>query len=133
MTLMRYKKIIIAVLLMAFTGQSLAALAMSCQVTGKTLLSAAQIMMPSMNHSQMVMDHLANISNDHQHSSNDKQAASCCKLMGQSCSQGNCSLMSVMSTFVLFVEAVISVAVDSYTSVQPLPLVSLPYRPPIFR
>jgi len=131
MSLTGYKKLIVALFLMVFTSQSIAALAMSCQLNSQTKPSSEQAMMAGMDHSMMDMDGSMDMMNHHSMPSSGDQA-DCCKAMGH-CSLSNCSLISVTNTFAVSLVASSSTAIDSYTSVQPLPLISSLYRPPIFR
>ena len=81
MRLTGYKKLIVMLLLMAFTSQSIAALAMSCQMNTQGNTSSEQVMMAGMDHSMMGMDNSMNMINDHSMpSSNSDQKADCCKL-----------------------------------------------------
>jgi len=132
MRLTGYKQFIVALLLMAFTSQSIAALAMSCQLNSQAKPSSEQAMMAGMDHSMMDMDGSMDRMNDHSMPSSGDQKADCCKAMGH-CSLSNCSLISMTNAFAVSLAALSSTAIDSYTSVQPLPLVSSLYRPPIFR
>lgn len=120
-------KLIVALLLMAFTSQSITALAMTCPFGSQTLPSRANAMMVGMDHSKMGMDGSMGMMSDHSMPSSDDQMADCCKAMG------HCSLISVTNTFAISLAVASSAAIDSYTSAQPLPLASSLYRPPIFR
>lgn len=132
MHLTGYKKFIVVLLLLAFTSQSIAALAMSCQLNGQVQPSAEQTMMGDMDHSMMGMDDSMNMMGEHSMPPKGNQMSDCCKAMGH-CSLGNCSLISVTNSFAISLAAFSSAAIDSYISVQPSPLISSLYRPPIFR
>ena len=124
MHLTGYKKLIVALLLLVFTSQSIAALAMSCQLN-----SLVQPMM-GMDHSMMAMDDSMDMMDGHSMPSGD-QTADCCKVMGH-CPMGNC-FPSATSTSTVSFSTFTSTALDSYRSTQPDPLISSLYRPPIFR
>jgi hypothetical protein len=130
MYLTGHKKIITAFLLIAFIGQSITALAMSCRL--ETHLSSSHTMMAGMDHSMMSMDDSMNMMNNHEMPVSGDQKADCCKTMGD-CSFNNCSLIGITNSVSISLKTLASAAIDSFASVQPLLLVSSLYRPPIFR
>ncbi len=127
MHLTGYKKLIVALLLMVFASQSIAALAMSCQLNVQS-----GVMMSGMDHSMMDMDSSMDMMDEHPMPSKKDQPSDCCKAMGH-CSMGSCSFPSASNTLSIAFTSFSSAAIDSYRSVQPDPLISSLYRPPIFR
>lgn len=123
------KKLIIALLLLAFTSQSMAAVVMSCQLAAQHSVSPS-----SMDEDMSMMDmsdaDMADM--NHAMSMQSDKKADCCKTMGH-CLSGSCTLTGLSNSITISFAAVGSHAFDSYTSAQPLPLISSLYRPPISR
>lgn len=145
MTKAGYKKIIIALLLLAFTSQSFAALMMPCQFESQASHSMNMDDMARMDHSGMEgMDHSEIEGMDHSnmegmnHSemvgdvkTDATDMSDCCKTLGH-CSSGGCSLAFFGHPFdvsMLPTQADMNIF---YTSRVPESLVSSPFRPPIF-
>lgn len=132
MYLTGYKKLIVALLLLVFTSQSIAALAMSCQLNSLVQPSIEQTMMEGMDYSMMAMDDSMSMMDMQSMPSKGDQTSDCCKAMGH-CSMGNCSFLGVSNTLVVSFTAFNSISPDSFLNIQPDPLISSLYRPPIFR
>jgi hypothetical protein len=130
MTKTGYKNIFIALLLLAFTSQSFAALVMPCQFVSKASHSMNMDDMAGMNHSDMEgMDH-SEMAGDIKTDTNPM--SDCCKTVGH-CSSGGCSLALFGHSFAV---SLLSTQADVnvyYTSFIPESLVSSLFRPPIFR
>ncbi len=123
------KKIIIALLLLAFTSQTLATAAMTCQLEKATQATAAAMDMSNEHH----MDHADHASMDHsQHQSalTDNHNSDCCKTMGH-CLLGGCSLATATTSIDFLFTQLDSATEDFYSDVVPTPLTSPLYRPPI--
>ncbi len=117
MRLIGYKKFIVALLLLAFTSQSIIALTMSRQLE---VQSPSPVMM-DMDHAMMEMDHTT--------MSHDKKNE-CCKTMGH-CFLGSCSLASLEPSFFLL-PFVLNFSINYFTvDARPVRLISSLYRPPI--
>jgi hypothetical protein len=138
MTKTGYKNIFIALLLLAFTSQSFAALVMPCQFESKASHSMNMDDMARMNHSDVEgMDHSDMAGMDHSemvgHTKTDTNPMSdCCKTVGH-CSSGGCSLALFGHSFTV---SLLSIQADvnlSYTSFIPESLIFSLFRPPIFR
>jgi uncharacterized protein involved in copper resistance len=127
-----YKKFIIALLLLAFTSQTMATAAMTCQLEKAT--QAVAMDMSSDDH--MAMDHTDHASMDHSQHANSltdtHQKSDCCKTMGH-CLLGGCSLATATTSIDFLLTQLDSAAEDFYSDVVPTPLASSLYRPPIFR
>jgi hypothetical protein len=123
-----YKKIIVALLLMALTSQSMAVLVMPCQFQSQfqnqTQSPSDATAMAGMDHSMQMMNHSM--------PSNENKTPDCCKRM-EDCLIGGCALIGMSNTVILSFMASSSAMEDSYTGMQVLSLVSSLYRPPIFR
>ena len=130
MTKTGYKNIFIALLLLAFTSQSFAALVMPCQFVSKASHSMNMDDMAKMNHSDIEgIDHsemAGYIETD------TNPMSDCCKTVGH-CSSGGCSLALFGHSFTV---SLLSIQADvnlSYTSFIPESLIFSLFRPPIFR
>lgn len=130
MTKTGYKNIFIALLLLAFTSQSFAALVMPCQFVSKASHSMNMEDMAGMNHFDMEgMDH-SEMAGDIKADTNPM--SDCCKTVGH-CSSGSCSLAIFGDSFAV---SLLSTQADvnvSFISFIPESLVSSLFRPPIFR
>ena len=138
MTKTGYKNIFIALLLLAFTSQSFAALVMPCQFVSQASHSMNMDDMAKMDHSDIEgMDHSNMAGMDHSEMAGDIKTdtnpmSDCCKTVGH-CSSGSCSLALFGHSFavsLLFTQANVNV---SFTSFIPESFVSSLFRPPIFR
>lgn len=130
MTKTGYKNIFIALLLLAFTCQSFAALVMSCQFESQMSHSMNMDYMAEMDHANMArMDH-SEMAGDLK--TDTTTSDDCCKAMGH-CLSGGCSLANLENNFALSFAVLSSDAARLYISVLPSPLISSLYRPPIFR
>lgn len=129
-----YQKFIIALLLLAFTSQTMATAAMTCQLEKATQAVTAAMDMSSDN--PMAMDHTDHANMDHyQHVSSltdTHPISDCCKTMGH-CVFGGCSLAAASTSIDFLLTQRNFVAEDFYSDVAPTPLASSLYRPPIFR
>lgn len=140
MSLTTCKKIIIALLLLAFTSQTLATAAMICELekTTQTSSIAMNINADSMTHahhhmSEMPVHDMTEMETmDHpsQHHSQHQQF-DCCKTMGH-CLMGGCSFAATSNFHIFLFSKPHTTAVDFYSSSEPAPLISSLYRPPIF-
>ena len=129
MTKTGYKNIFIALLLLAFTSQSFAALTMPCQFVPQTSDTMTMDDMVGMDHSSMAgMDH-SKMNDSGQ--PNSTKSGDCCKTFVH-CSSGSCSLAFFGNTFDLCLLSTHTDINTSYTSVAPESLVSSLFRPPIF-
>ena len=133
-----YKNIFIALLLLAFTSQSFAALLMPCQFVSQTSHSMNMDDMAGMDHSDIEgMDHSNMAGMDHSEIAGDIKTdtnpmSDCCKTVGH-CSSAGCSLAIFGHSFAV---PLLSTQTDvnvSFTSFIPENLVSSLFRPPIFR
>lgn len=126
-----YQKFIIALLLLAFTSQTLATVAMTCQLD-KVMQTVA---MDMSSHDHMNMDHADHADMDHSQHTNaltDTHSTSdCCKTMGH-CTLGGCSLAAASTSIDFLLTQPNVAAEDFYSDVAPTPLISSLYRPPIF-
>lgn len=138
MTKTGYKNIFIALLLLAFTSQSFAALVMPCQFVSKASHSMNMDDMAGMNHSDMEgMDHSNMVGMDHSEMASDIKTdtnpmSDCCKTLGH-CSSGSCSLALFGHSFAVSLPATQADLNVSFTSFIPESLISSLFRPPIFR
>lgn len=125
-----YKNFIIALLLLAFTSQTLATAAMTCQLEKAT----AAVAMDMSSYDHMNMDHTDHASMDHSQHANSltdtHQKSDCCKTMGH-CVFGGCSLAAASNSIDFLLTELDSAAEDFYSDVVPTPLASSLYRPPI--
>ena len=138
MTKTGYKNIFIALLLLAFTSQSFAALVMPCQFLSQASHSIYMDDMAGMNHSGMEdMDHSNMVGMDHSEMASDIKTdtnpmSDCCKTVGH-CSSGSCSLALFGHSFAVSLPATQADLNVSFTSFIPESLISSLFRPPIFR
>lgn len=140
MSLTSYKKIIIALLLLAFTSQTLATAAMTCEL-GKiarpesvVMNTNADTMMHAHHHMSEMPAHDMSAMGDMNHSAqpnNTHQQFDCCKTMGH-CLPGGCSLATANTATEFLLLDFNSIAVDFYLNNASSPLTSSFYRPPIF-
>lgn len=129
MTKTGYKNILIALLLLAFTSQSFAALTMPCQFVSQTSMSMDMSNMAGMDHANMAgMDHSGMHSSD---KTTSKPISDCCKTVGH-CSSGSCSLAFFGHSFDVSLLSLHTDVNVSYTNVIPERLASSLFRPPIF-
>ncbi len=132
------KNIFIALLLLAFTSQSFAALVMPCQFGSKASHFMNMDDMAGMNHSSMAgMDHSTMAGMDHSEMAGDIKTDTspmndCCKTVGH-CSSGGCSLALFGHSFAVSLPANQADLNVSFTSFIPESLISSLYRPPILR
>lgn len=139
MTKAGYKTIITALLLMAFTSQSIASLWMSCQHNAGSNTATMDGTMAAMHHdmsamtdmnhmhSAMSMDHM-----DHTSKKSTHQQADCCETLGH-CSSSGCSLAAFVNTPWLSVAVLGSNVLDLYNVTVPTALSTSLFRPPILR
>ncbi len=127
-----YKKIIIALLMLAFTSQTLATAAMTCQLDNA--MQTVAVAMDVSSDDDMAMDHTDHASMDHSQDANsltdNHQKSDCCKTMGH-CVFGGCSLAAASTNIDFLLTQRNFVAEDFYSDVTPTPLASSLYRPPI--
>ena len=128
----RCQKIITLLLLLAFTSQTLAAAAMTCELEKAVKIPAVdRLMEPIAHHDMDHMQHdmsampVAPDNSEHNHSASD-----CCKTMGH-CLLGGCSLAAASTSIVFLLTKLHSTTEDFYSDVAPTPLASSLYRPPI--
>ncbi|MFO1387740.1 hypothetical protein [Cellvibrio sp.] len=132
MTQARYKKILIALLLLAFTSQSFAALVMPCQFASQTSMTMDMDMsdMAAMDHAGMAdMDHSGM---HHSDQPSTTGAGDCCKTMGH-CGSGTCSWVFFGHFFDAPMFSLSSEVNAAYADVIPERLASSLFKPPIFR
>lgn len=129
-TARRHQHWIIALLILIFLGQSLAVVAMPCQLMETS--SANDHDMTAIDHSMMGMPHDMSQMGSSDTNSDFNQTHDCCKTMSH-CSSSSCSLPAL--AYSLSVNALIenSLVTDSYNNQTPKSPVSSLYRPPIFR
>ena len=129
MTKTGYKNILIALLLLAFTSQSFAALTMPCQFVSQTSMSMGMSDMAGMDHASMAgMDHSGM---HHSDKTTSSTISDCCKTVGH-CSSGSCSLAFFGHSFDVSLLSLHTDVNVSYTNVIPERLASSLFRPPIF-
>lgn len=127
MTRTGHHNILIALLLLVFISQSIAALMMSCQHSANTEGSMAK-----MHHDMAAMEGMdPSLHSDHSTPAPSPQKADCCKAFGH-CSAGGCSLAMVSETVIFFTTLHSSIS-DLYSSTLPIALATSLFRPPIFR
>jgi|GEM_PF-3352582 len=129
-----YQKIIVLLLLLAFTSQTLATVSMTCELEKATtmpsaVLAMAEMSMTEMDHMHHDMSTMPVVSDDTQQHSHQK--SNCCKTMGD-CVFGGCTLATASNSMDFLLAKLDSTAEDFYSSVAPKPLSSSFYRPPIF-
>jgi membrane protease subunit (stomatin/prohibitin family) len=129
MRLTRLKKLLLALLLMVFTGQSIAASVARCPMQ-QAESSTPHSMMAGMDHSMMDMQAMdqAMLESHAQHS----KKADCCKQLGH-CLQGGCSVIGLDTHMLVPLPISTSAAAYFYHRAQPLRVASSLFRPPIFR
>jgi uncharacterized protein involved in copper resistance len=126
----RLHKILILLLLLAFTSQTMATAAMNCEQE-KTAATDMHMDMSDMTGMDMSkMDHMRHMSKIDA-PQNSHHQFDCCKTMGH-CLFGGCSLAAASHGIVLSLQKINSVLEDFYSGAAPAPLVSSLYRPPIF-
>jgi uncharacterized protein involved in copper resistance len=126
------QKFIVLFLLLAFTSQTLATAAMTCELDKAMKAPSVDAVMESLTHRDM--DHMqhdmsamsaASDNSEHNHPTSD-----CCKTMGH-CLFGGCSLAAASTSIVFLLTQLDSAAEDFYSDITPTPLASSLYRPPI--
>jgi hypothetical protein len=130
----RIQKFIALFLLLAFTSQTLATAAMTCElekamdmpVVDRLVESVAHHGMDHMHHDMSAMPATSKNS-EHSHPPSDSD---CCKTMGH-CLFGGCSLAAASNAIDFLLIEFYSTTEDFYSGVTPTPLVSSLYRPPI--
>ena len=138
MTKTGYKNIFVALLLLAFTSQSFAALVMPCQLVAQASHPMNMDGMARMDHSGMEgMDHSGMAGMDHSEmlggiKTDTNPMSDCCKTVGH-CSSGSCSLALFGHAFAVSLPATQADLNDSFTSFIPESFISSLFRPPIFR
>jgi hypothetical protein len=129
MTKTGYKNIFIALLLLAFTGQSLAALIMPCQFVSQNPMSMDMADMTGMEAADMPgMDHTGMSKSG---KTNPLNPSDCCKTLDH-CSSGSCSVALFGHSFDLSPLTLDTDENVSYINEIPERLVSSLFRPPIF-
>lgn len=133
----RFRTWFIALMLLAFTGQTVSALAMPCPAMSSMMVAMNHDMtamdedMPSMDHymsnHEMPMTH-AMLS----HADKGSVMKDCCKLPGH-CASGSCSTAGFAHSVDFALTLSSATVGDNYLSVIPAALVSSLFRPPIFR
>ncbi len=128
-------------LLLAFTGQTMATAAMSCDHT-QMIQNSHDVIMAEMvmgtgevlieaNHSDPDIVHLHHNMDETHQPQNTHEQTDCCKTMGH-CLLGGCALAAASSGITFLLTQHDSTLEDFYLGVTPTPLVSSLYRPPIF-
>jgi hypothetical protein len=126
MRLTGYKNIIILLLLMAFTSQSVAALLMPCQHNAAMHHEMGTMAdMPGMEHM-----HHANVMDST--SKTPIQQTDCCKALGH-CSSGGCSLAVFGGASLITFASLRTSVSDLYRNTIPTALSTSLFKPPIFR
>ena len=130
----RFHKILILLLLLAFTSQTMATAAMNCEqqlvAVEMPMDSMMDMDMSAMDHSDPAMAHIRHMSEANT-SQNPHQQIDCCKTMGH-CIFGGCTLAALDNGIIFLINKIDSTVEDFYLGVTPSPLVSSLYRPPIF-
>ena len=131
----RLHKILILLLLLAFTCQTTAAktMATAAMNCGQEKMAATDMHMDMSDMTGMdmsKMDHMHHM-NETDAPQNSHQQFDCCKTMGH-CLFGGCSLAATSHGIVLSLQKINSVLEDFYSGAAPAPLISSLYRPPIF-
>lgn len=135
----RLHKFIALLLLLAFTSQTMATAAMSCerkneagsQNISMTEMDVSAMDMNKINHSDPAMAHMHHQMSETNHAQNQHQKFDCCKTMDH-CLTGGCTLAAVSSDITLPLNKADSAVEDFYLGIAPTPLISSLYRPPIF-
>jgi hypothetical protein len=128
------QKLIVLLLLLAFTSQTLAAAAMTCALDKAVKAPSVDAVMVSlthhdMDHTQHDMSEMPATSDDSEYSHSPSDS-DCCKTMGH-CLFGGCSLAAASNAIDFLLIKFHSTTEDFYSSVAPTPLASSLYRPPI--
>jgi len=140
MSLTAAKKFTIALLLLAFTSQLMAAAAMTCELekNSRESITATVTNTTPIEHSHHhhmdemptqdmgAMNHMNQTSQTHNH-----QQFDCCKTMGH-CLLGACSFIATHNIDSFIVIKSRSILAVFYSSTTPSPIISSRYRPPIF-
>lgn len=144
----RFHKILILLLLLAFTSQTVAGKTMAtaminCEpgkmaanemhmdsIMDMTMMNTTAVHKSAMDHSDPAMAHMHHMS-ETDAPQNPHQQFDCCKTMGH-CLFGGCLLAAAGHGILLSLQKINSPTEDFYSSVAPAPLVSSHYRPPIF-
>jgi hypothetical protein len=145
MCLTGFKKFVVVLMLMAFTGQLMAAQGTFCEMGNQR--GSGNGMIAGMNHSMADMDGASEKMMDHSMQVGGKQKltgdqkSNCCKTKGPcstggcafgNCASGNCSLIGMNNSLPISFPILKSAATTFYSNQPPSPLVSSLYRPPIF-
>lgn len=128
-----FKSWFIALLLLAFTSQSMAALTMVCEMPQQLsqLDMHASHTRADMHHANMSHPMAETGSAEHSKLSRNLPDAHCATM--DHCTSGSCLLPALSSSFSVDTMGVTATVMDSYDSGVPVALVSSLYRPPIFR
>lgn len=126
----RHQHWIIALLVLVFLGQSLAVVAMPCQLmeTG----SATDHDMVAMDYSMMGMHHDMSQMDQSKKSLDMSKVHDCCKTMGH-CISSSCSVPALSYNLTVRSSNNSDLIVDLYSPKIPKSPVTSLYRPPIFR
>ncbi len=136
------RKIITLLLLLAFTSQTLATAAMTCELEKTVKISAIDKFMKDEPMDVEVTEDVAHHDNHMHHDAgtapadadnfqDHHQSQDCCKYMGQ-CLLGGCALATANNSTTLLLNKIASTPEDYYSSFTPTPLATSLYRPPIF-
>lgn len=118
---------LIALLTLVFLGQSLAVVAMPCQLMDVAPMSHD---MESMDHSMMGMHHDMSQMDTQDKTMDMKTTHDCCKTMGH-CSSSSCSATALSYSVAFAIQSDTSVNTNGYHQYIPSSPVSSLYRPPI--
>lgn len=120
---------LITLFILVFLGQSLAVVAMPCQ-----LMDVAPVThdMESMDHSMMGMHHDMGQMNAQDNTMDMKNTHDCCKTMGH-CTSSSCSAPASSYSIAFAIHSNTLFNTNSYHQHIPSSPVSSLYRPPIFR
>lgn len=128
------QKLIVLLLLLAFTSQTLAAATMTCELDKAVKAPSVDAVMVSLTHHDMDHTHhdmsAMPATSDNSEHSNSPSDSDCCKTMGH-CLFGGCSLAAASNAIDFLLIEFYSTTEDFYSGVTPTPLVSSLYRPPI--
>ena len=120
---------LIALLALVFLGQSLAVVAMPCQLMDVAPMNPDT---ESMDHSMMGMHHDMSEMDTGIKTMDMKTTHDCCKTMGH-CSSSSCSAPALSYSMVFAIQSDTSVNTNGYHQYIPSSPVSSLYRPPILR
>ena len=128
------QKLLVLLLLLAFTSQTLATAAMTCELDKAVKAPSVDAVIASithhdMDHTQHDMSAMPATSNNSEHS-HPPSDSDCCKTMGH-CLFGGCSLAAASNAIDFLLTELDSATEDFYSGVTPTPLASSLYRPPI--